>query len=100
MDGHTHRFDDDRPRHIAHHWTVLTTAMVRSEAEATARWICATYPQVHATPVDPASSLTLTMDRATVTKLRAAAFQYLAEGGDAGSLLDDFDEWLEATADH
>jgi hypothetical protein len=98
VDRHRHRLDDDRLRDVAHHWTVSTTPMMKAEAEAAADWICSTFPQVHADSVDPALFLTMHMDRSTVTKLRAAAFQYLAEGGDAGSLLDDFDEWLDATA--
>ena len=75
-------------------WTVGTTAMTESEAVETAEHIARVYPEVHAFALNPRTSMTLALDRWTAEMIRDAVASYVEAGGDAGSMLEWFDEWL------
>ena len=76
------------------YWTVGTTAMTQEEAEQAADLISSRFAQVHADVVEPRYWLSLILDRSTVVVLRESVARFVANGGDAGDLLEDFDEWL------
>jgi hypothetical protein len=90
--------DDGRPRGDEDFWTIGTTAMIEDEARMAAAWVSDTFPCVHAFVLDPRRTLTVGMDRDTVEMMRSALALYASEGGEVGTMLEQLEEWLSATA--
>ena len=78
----------------SNYWTIATTAMTEAEATAVASLIRDAYPEVYADPVDPRAFRTLHLERWTAQARRDAIAMFTESGGDAGNMLENFDEWL------
>ncbi|MFE9689843.1 hypothetical protein [Micromonospora sp. NPDC005806] len=89
----THDFGHDRYRR-EEFWTLLTTAMTQQEAEEAARLVRERFPEVFADAVDPRDWMTLHLDRSTAEMLRDAVAMFVAVGGDAGGMLEEFEGFL------
>ncbi|MEV0431263.1 hypothetical protein [Micromonospora sp. NPDC050495] len=75
-------------------WTLSTTSMTQQEAEEAARLVQERFPEVFAHAVDPRDWMTLHLDRSTAEMLRDAVAMFVAVGGDAGAMLEEFEGFL------
>jgi hypothetical protein len=84
------------PHHVDvdHWWTISHSAMSEAEAVAIAREIRERYPHVYADAMDPATWLTLHIDRWTVHMLRDGVELLVARGRGSEAMLETFDDWL------
>lgn len=89
----THDSGHDRYRR-EEFWTLSTTSMTQQEAEEAARLVRARFPDVFADAVDPRDWMTIHLDRSTVRMLRDAVAMFVSAGGDSGSMLEEFEEFL------
>jgi hypothetical protein len=74
--------------------SVTTTKMTKEQADAAAQLIQKDFPGVYADPLDPRSFLSLRLDRWSAEVLREGLSRVAAAGGDAGNLLEEFDDFL------
>lgn len=68
--------------------------MTEQEAEEAALLIRKRFPEVFADAVDPRDWMTLHLDRSPAEMLRDAIAKFVAMGGDAGNMLEEFDGFL------
>ncbi|MFE9957194.1 hypothetical protein [Micromonospora sp. NPDC005299] len=91
LNTHDSGHDRFRPEEF---WTLSTTSMSQQEAEEAARLIRERFPEVFVDAVDPRDWMTLHLDRWTAEMMRDAVAMFVSAGGDAGSMLEEFERFL------